>query len=107
MRRLLRLFRQARRVVDPKLARRLGLVAVASIVVSALDAVGILLLIPLIEALASGAATSEATIPWVGEISITALLAAVIIFFIGKSVGMAAIRWWSTGVILAASAATA
>jgi ABC-type multidrug transport system fused ATPase/permease subunit len=96
---------QAHRVVDRRFSRRLAVVALASVVVSALDALGILLLVPLVRTLSSDDA-ARASVPVIGQVPTGMLLAVAVVLFIGKSIGMTAIRWWSTGVVLDASATT-
>jgi ABC-type multidrug transport system fused ATPase/permease subunit len=99
---------QAQRVLDQRIMRRFAALSLGSVLAAGLDAIGIILLVPLIESLStSGSSPALGTLPVLGEISIGWLLALVVIFFTAKSVAMAVIRWWSVGVILEASAVTA
>jgi ATP-binding cassette, subfamily B, bacterial PglK len=98
--------RQSRRIVDRKFVFQFGGVTVASFVVSTLDAIGILLIVPLVAILSSGDATTTQTIPLFGDVSALPLILAIVGFFAAKTFGTAAIRWWSTGVVQASSART-
>lgn len=75
----------------------------ASLLVSTLDVIGILLLVPLVEVL-SDTDGGQSSIPILGEVPIGVLLGLIVGFFVLKSIGMAWIRWWSTGVVARANA---
>jgi ATP-binding cassette, subfamily B, bacterial PglK len=99
---------QVRRVIDRRFAWGFVAIAMASVLVAALDAIGILLLVPLIDALSdTGDAADPATLPVLGDVRVGVLLGGVVVFFIAKSLGMAAIRWWSSGVVMRASSTVA
>lgn len=99
---------QALRVTDRALIVRFGLLTVVSIAVSLLDIAGILLLIPLVDALAGDSGESAlVSLPFVSGLSLEALLALVVVFFVGKSVAMAILRWWAVGVVQHSAAETA
>jgi hypothetical protein len=80
----------------------------ASLLISTLDAIGILLIIPLVEILASDGDSTTATVPvigdFIGEVSALGLIIAIVVFFVAKTLGAALIRWWSTGVVQTAGA---
>ncbi len=105
--------RQVRRVIDRRLAIRFVILAVVSVIVAGLDVAGIALLVPLVESLSaaggdeSAAAVSVISIPFVSDLSTEALLGLVVGFFVAKSIAMAAMRWWSVGVVQDSSAVTA
>jgi ATP-binding cassette, subfamily B, bacterial PglK len=99
---------QVRRVIDRRFAWGYAAIAAASVLVAALDAVGILLLIPLIDVLSeAGDGADPASLPLLGDVPVGALLVGVVAFFIAKSLGMAAIRWWSSGIVARASSTVA
>jgi ATP-binding cassette, subfamily B, bacterial PglK len=100
-------FRQSRRIVDRKFVFQFGGVTVASLITSVLDAIGILLIIPLVEILASGEGGLSRDLPLVGEVSALSLIIAIVVFFVAKTLASAAIRWWSAGVVQGAGARTA
>ena len=99
-----------RRVVDGAVAWRFLGIALTSMVVAVLDAAALLLLVPLVTALGdseSGDGRLMADLPVVGEITVGWLLAVVVGFFVAKTVGAAAVRWWTSGVVNRAAAQTA
>jgi ATP-binding cassette, subfamily B, bacterial PglK len=97
---------QSRRIVDRRFVVQFGGVTLTSLLISTLDAIGILLIIPLVAILSSGDQTTTVTIPLIGEVTALPLILAIVGFFIAKTFGAAAIRWWSTGVVQASSART-
>jgi ATP-binding cassette, subfamily B, bacterial PglK len=92
-------FRAAQRLLDRPFKTRMLMVAVGSIAVSVLDAVGILIVIPLVSSLSGSESEGPVSIGLLDDLSSSALLALMVSFFIAKSIGMALIRWWSTGVV--------
>lgn len=92
------------RLVDSGLRRRLGLLALAAIVASSLDALGVLLVIPLLEVFETG---GDVDVPILGAIGPASLLVWLIGLFVGKSLLMIALRWWVAGVVLQASSRAA
>ncbi len=97
---------RAVRIIDRRVAVRFFFVAVASLIVSGLDALGILLLVPLVDALSAGDDHQATDLPLLGEVSLTTLTIAVVTFLMLKTVLMAAIRWWIGKVTARASANT-
>jgi len=97
----------ARRITDRSLATQFGLASVASILTAVLDAVGVLLLVPVADILTRPVgASQQARLPLIGELSLGGILAMVFAFFIAKSVISAIIRWWTSGVVARANALT-
>jgi ATP-binding cassette, subfamily B, bacterial PglK len=94
-----------RRVVDRPLAIRLAGISISSVVVSLFDAVGLLLLVPLVGALSDADTTPD--IPLLGEVSVGVLVALVVGVFLAKTLAAAWIRWWATGAVAKSSAETA
>ncbi len=107
------LARQVRRVIDRRLAVRFVLLAVVSLLVAGLDVLGIALLVPLVESLSaaggdeSAATVSVISIPFISDLSTEVLLGLVVGFFVAKSIAMAAMRWWSVGMVQDSAAVTA
>jgi ABC-type bacteriocin/lantibiotic exporter with double-glycine peptidase domain len=73
---------------------RLALLGLAALAISALDAVGVLLVIPLVEVMNG----SDVEIPLLGSPGPALIMTSVVGLFIAKSVIMAALRWWILGV---------
>jgi ABC-type multidrug transport system fused ATPase/permease subunit len=94
-----------KRVADRKLAMRFGAISASSLAVALLDAVGLLLLVPLVQAFSEADPTAD--LPLLGEVSLGVLVALVVGFFLTKTLAAAAIRWWVSGVVARASAETA
>jgi ABC-type multidrug transport system fused ATPase/permease subunit len=97
---------EAFRVLDRRLRRRLGLLAVASVAAAFLDAAGIALLVPLVSELANSA-SDVMVLPVLSDLSTGWLLGLAVVFFVAKSLIMAGLRWYSVGVIMEASTSTA
>ena len=93
-----------KRVADRKLAMRFGAISGVSLVVALLDAVGLLLLVPLMRAFSE--ADPSAYLPLLGELPVEGLVTLVVGFFLAKTLASAAIRWWVSGVVARASAET-
>lgn len=102
-----RLFPHATRVLDKGLSRRFVVLSIVSVLAAGLDAVGIILLVPLIDNLSGSTDGSIGKMPLVSGLSTGWLLVLVVGFFTAKSIAMAAVRWWSVGVVLDAGAITA
>ncbi|MCD9622769.1 ABC transporter ATP-binding protein [Rhabdothermincola salaria] len=101
-------FTQARRILDRRIVRRFAGLSLLSVLAAGLDAIGILLLVPLIDTLSDSSGESPVgVLPFIDGLSVGWLLALVVLFFTAKSVAMALIRWWSVGVVLNAGATTA
>jgi hypothetical protein len=81
-----------KRVADRKLAMRFGAISGVSLVVALLDAVGLLLLVPLMRAFSE--ADPSADLPLLGELPVEGLVTLVVGFFLAKTLASAAIRWW-------------
>ena len=96
-----------RRVATRALARRFVGISGASVLVAMLDAVGLLLLVPLVDVLSSGESGATSDVPVLGDLGVGPLLGLVVGFFLAKSLASAAIRWWASGVVARASAETA
>lgn len=94
-----------RRLADRTLAIRLAGISLASLLVALFDAIGILLLVPLVKALSD--ADSSPDLPVVGEVSLGTLVGLVVGFFLAKTFASAAIRWWASGVVARSSAEAA
>ena len=94
----------SKRVADRKLAMRFGAISGVSLVVALLDAVGLLLLVPLVRAFSE--ADPSADLPLLGELPVEGLVTLVVGFFLTKTLASAAIRWWVSGVVARASAET-
>jgi len=103
------LFGDFSRLVSRRVKRRFVLLAIASTLVSALDAIGIILLVPLVDVLARAkdGSVPHAHLAAIGDVSVGVIVVGVVVFFIAKSVGMAVLRWWSAGVVLDASSSIA
>jgi ABC-type multidrug transport system fused ATPase/permease subunit len=96
-----------RRIADRSLATQFGLASVASILTAMLDAVGVLLLVPVADVLTRPAGSSQVSeLPLLGQVSLGGVLAMVFTFFIAKSILSAIIRWWTSGVVARANALT-
>jgi len=93
-----------KRVADRKLVLRFGAISGTSLVVALLDAVGLLLLIPLVSALSEPDTSPE--LPVFNEVSLVVLVALVVGFFVAKTLAAAGIRWWASGVVARTSAET-
>ena len=93
-----------KRVSTRKLLTGFGAISVMSLVVALLDAVGLLLLVPLVGALSE--ADNSPELPILGQVAVEMLVALVVGFFLTKTVAGAAIRWWASGVVARASAET-
>lgn len=94
-----------RRIADRLLVRRLLAIAVASFAVAAFDATGLLLLVPMVDALSSAHQSTQ--LPILGSVSVGTLVGIVVVFFLSKTLLTASIRWWSSGVVARSSAETA
>lgn len=94
-----------RRVADRALALRLAGISVSSLLVALFDAVGLLLLVPLVEALSDADTTPD--LPALGEVSVGVLVAMVVGLFLAKTLAAALIRWWASGSVARSSAETA
>ncbi|MGA1078724.1 MAG: tRNA (adenosine(37)-N6)-threonylcarbamoyltransferase complex dimerization subunit type 1 TsaB, partial [Nitriliruptoraceae bacterium] len=64
--------------------------------VAVLDAIGLVLLVPLVEALSD--ADRSPDLPILGEVSVEVLVELVVGFFLAKTLAASAIRWWASGV---------
>ncbi len=93
-----------KRVADRKLAMRFGAISATSLVVALFDAVGVLLLVPLVTAFSEADRTAD--LPFLGEVSVETLVALVVGFFLLKTLLAAGVRWWVSGVVARASAET-
>lgn len=96
-----------RRLIDRSLVRRFAAITAASVLVAALDAIGLLLLVPLVEVLSAGESGATASVPGLGEMSVGPILALTVGFFLAKSISSAVIRWWASGAVARSSADTA
>jgi ABC-type multidrug transport system fused ATPase/permease subunit len=97
----------ASRILDRTISRRFVLLSVVSVLAAGLDAIGIALLVPLINKLSDTTASAIGDLPLISGLSIGWLLVLVVAFFTAKSVAMALVRWWSVGVVMDAGAITA
>ena len=79
-----------KRVGDLKLAMRFGAISATSLAVALLDAVGLLLLVPLVQAFSEADPTAD--LPLLGQVSLGVLVALVVGFFLTKTLAAAAIR---------------
>lgn len=98
--------RSVLRVADDHFTIKLAALVFTSLVLAGLDAIGILLLLPLVELLSEPSGTQSIQVPLLGGMTAEALAAGVVILFISKSAGSMVVRWWSTGVVATASANT-
>ncbi len=94
----LRLLKRSFELIDRSLQIRLGALAVVALVISGLDALGVLLMLPLAKVVGNGEESID--LPLWESASPTALLGASVGLFIGKSVATAVLRWWTLGVTL-------
>jgi ATP-binding cassette, subfamily B, bacterial PglK len=94
-----------KRVADRALAVRLAGISMSSIVVALFDAVGLLLLVPLVQALSDADATPD--LPVIGEVRVGELVAMVVGLFLAKTLAAAWIRWWASGAVARSNAETA
>lgn len=94
-----------KRVADRAFAWRLIGISASSLLIAGFDAVGLLLLVPLVTALSEAGSTPE--LPVFGAIGVGPLAAAVVALFLTKTLGAAWIRWWASGVVARASAKSA
>ena len=86
-------------LVDRALRVRLLLLVIAVLALSGLDALGVLLVVPLVEALGG----HEVELPLLGSAGPSIIVVSVVGLFIFKAVAMAALRWWILGVTLQAT----
>lgn len=100
------LFRSVRRIVGRRFAWAFVGLVIGSFLVSSLDAVAILLLVPLVDVLSSANGTGTASIPIIGDVTAGPVVACVVGFFAAKSIGSAIIRWWASSEVNAAAAQT-
>lgn len=102
-----RALREASRVMDRSLGWKFVWLSVFSFLAASLDAIGILLLVPLIDRLSGTSTDSSMSFGFLSDVSTGWLLFLVVAFLGAKSIAMAVIRWWSVGVITGAAATTA
>jgi ABC-type multidrug transport system fused ATPase/permease subunit len=102
-----RALREASRVMDRSLGWKFVWLSVFSFLAASLDAIGILLLVPLIDRLSGTSTDSSMSFGFLSDVSTGRLLFLVVAFLGAKSIAMAVIRWWSVGVITGAAATTA
>jgi ABC-type multidrug transport system fused ATPase/permease subunit len=102
-----RVLREASRVMDRSLGWKFVWLSVFSFLASSLDAIGILLLVPLIDRLSGTPTDSSMSFGFLSDVSTGWLLFLVVAFLGAKSMAMAVIRWWSVGVVTGAAATTA
>lgn len=95
---------KALRLVDRRLRLRLGLLALAALVASFFDALGVLLVLPLLEVVETN---GDVDVPILGAVGPASLLVWLIGLFVSKSLLMIALRWWMAGVTLQASSRAA
>lgn len=94
------LVKEGLQLVDRPLRIRLGLLVIVALALSGLDALGVLLIVPLVDLMNNG---GDFDLPLVGSVGPITVLGTVICLFILKSVTMAVLRWWVLGVTMSAS----
>lgn len=97
--------RSGERITGRRFRRQLAMAVSASVAITMLDVIGLALIVPLTGALTDSASDSGTVeLGSFGHHSVGQLLAAILLFFVGKSLAATALRWWSTGVVTAAGA---
>lgn len=103
----LRLLREGERVTGHGFRAKVAITAVTSLAISALDVLGLGLMIPLTRHFSGGsAATTAVEVPLGLRLSVSSLLLMIALFFVLKSVLSTVLRWKSTGMVVAANVRT-
>jgi len=94
------------RITGQRFESRIATATVASLLISTLDIFGLALIFPMTQHFTDGGDPGDTVgVPVIGEVDLTTLLIVMVVFFVGKSVLGALLRWWSTGIVAKAEVA--